>query len=329
MRIGIDLLGGDAPPLDLFEAILSLRSELPKSCSLLLFTTPDLTHGFRSRITPEPGVNIELEEVSQVIEMGDSPLTAVRRKRGSSMAVGLKMVRDGRLDALVSTGNTGALVASATLTLPLLPGVERPGLLASIPSISGHVAVIDIGANLYPKTHHLWQFARMGAAYQRCTEQIARPKIGLLNIGTEEMKGTKGIQEAYQYLVEKLRHSDTPFVGNIEGKDAFTGLVDVIISDGFTGNVFLKTAEGISLFILQYLRKAFEAVLTPDVERVLESLNQRVNYSEYPGALVCGVEGVVVKCHGYSDQQAVASGVKGAIRLIEGNLIGKMKEALS
>jgi phosphate acyltransferase len=299
MRIGVDLLGSDSSPELLLEAV----EELDVVAELVTFG-PD-----------------RFEEITT----DDHPLLALRRKRDASIPSAMRALRDGDIDAFVSLGNTGALVASAAFTLPMLPGVDRPGLLTTLPTLSGSLAVLDVGANISLKPRQYLQFARLGAAYQQCTADIRHPRVGLLNIGTERIKGTRGIRDAH----ELLHSSDLSFVGNVEGRDAFTGDIDVLVTDGFSGNIFLKTAEGISMFILNHLREAFGDAVTPQVEEVLGDLNRHFNYAEYPGALVAGVDGVVVKCHGFSSKQAIQNGIRGAIRLVETNLIDRIKSALS
>lgn len=315
MRIGVDLLGSDSPPETLLQAAVQAQSELPSDVNLVLFGLPQATEG------------LELIPVSQEITTDDSPLHAVRRKRDSSIIVALEMMKRGDLDGFVSAGNTGALVAGATLTLPLLPTIGRPGLLACLPTLTGSVAVMDIGGNVHPKPEHFWQYARMGSAYQSCTEKIKRPKVALLNIGTEAVKGTKGTRDAYRVLAEGA--SDLfEFVGNIEGREVFMGGVDVLVCGGFAGNIFLKTAEGISAFILESLGQAFGEDLTDEISTILTALKRRVHYAEYPGALICGVDGVVVKCHGFSSAQAMTNGIKGAANLIHERLVSSLKTAL-
>lgn len=325
-------MGSDRSPLLLYEAAVEVASGLSQETTLVLLGT----HSAIDQIEPLAVTNpfskhIEFVRVAEEITMDDAPLLAVRRKKESSMLVGMERLRVGELDGLISAGNTGALVASASLTLPMLPGVERPALLATLPTIKGPVAVIDIGGNVICKPKHLLQYARMGSAYQQCREGIVRPRLGLLNIGTEARKGTKAIREAYDLLSQQVEEGvDLPFdfKGNVEGREAFRGVVDVLVSEGFTGNVFLKTAEGISSFILDYLYDAFAGTMNDKVKEVIDTLHKRVDYAEYPGAIVCGVEGVVVKCHGYSCKQAMTNGIKGALTLVEEGMISKMKSAL-
>lgn len=325
MHIGIDLMGSDSPPEVIWEAVFQVASGLSCSDSLVVFGTPEAIEGVSlpSQVVAVP--------VSQTILMDDSPLTAVRRKRDASMTVGMSQLAAGGLSAFISAGNTGALIASAVTSLPMLPKIGRPALLALLPTVHGRVAVIDIGGNISCKSEHLWQFARMGATYQRLEGGMERPRVGLLNIGTEAGKGTKDIQEAYQSLAAHCgspEGGDMIFAGNIEGRDAFLGKVDVLVSDGFTGNVFLKTAEGVCTFLLECLSELFGSSPPEEIRDTLKRLSYHIDYAEYPGAIVCGVEGLVVKCHGCASTRAMVNCIQGAMRLVERGVVPAMKQAL-
>ncbi len=298
MKIGVDLLGSDSSPEILLEAV----HELGDIAELVPFG-PD-----------------QYEEIAT----DDHPLLALRRKRNASIPAAMRALRNGEIDALVSLGNTGALVASATLILKTLTGIDRPGLLTTLPSLTGNLVVLDVGANISLRPRQYFQFAQLGVAYQQCTQNITTPRVGLLNIGTESIKGTRGIRDAF----ELLQASNLSFVGNVEGRDVFRGDIEVLVTDGFSGNIFLKTAEGISMFILDHLREAFGDTITPQIETALANLNRHFHYEEYPGAIVAGVNGVVVKCHGFSSKQAIQNGIRGAIRLVETCLIDKLKRSL-
>jgi glycerol-3-phosphate acyltransferase PlsX len=312
--IGVDLMGSESSPEELFRAVLSAQ-EIPEVSSLVVFSTPQ----FVDKLSATPlGPKIKFFPAQEVIEMEEAPSTAIRRKKRSSMALGLKELAEKRLDAFVSSGNTGALVVGARIYLTTLPGVHRPGLLALLPTMKNHVAVIDVGGNLEKTTDSLVKFAAMGVAFQSAMQNLKDPTIGLLNIGVEAIKGTAVIKETYQALKETFPH----FVGNVEGHEVFEGKVDLLITDGFTGNVFLKTAEGISKFILNSLRQQLGA------EKKLSPLEALINYEEYPGALLCGVDGIVVKCHGYSSGKAMFSGIKGAVNLVHHKIVDKFRSAL-
>lgn len=318
VRIGIDLMGSDSSPESIFEAVLKFSSEIEPQDSLVVFATHSLFPQLKKKYSPFPS-SIGFMTTDESIEMEESPLLAVRRKKNASMAAGIRLLKENEIDAFVSTGNTGALVAFATLHLPLLESVERPGLLVMMPTEKGMVAVIDVGANINPKPEHLTAYAHLGALYQQECFAIRNPKVGLLNIGVEEQKGTKEHKQAY-YLLQK--EFGKAFYGNIEGREVFQGKIDVLVTDGFTGNVFLKTSEGISSFLAEYLQNHFK------IPEIVDHLYHQFNYSEHPGAFLCGVEGIVVKCHGFSDQNALMNGIRGASTLVRKKIIEKLKSRL-
>lgn len=224
--------------------------------------------------------------------MNDDPLTALRQKKGSSIALGIRLLKKKQIDAFVSAGNTGALIASATISLPKLPGITRPALLAVLPTKLSSVAVVDVGGSVSCKAHHLLKYAYMGAAYQKCTAGIEVPKVGLLNIGAESRKGTSLVRQAYQLLKEACQISSATnsspymeFHGNIEGRDVFQSNIDVLVTDGFTGNVLVKTSEGIADVIFEYLMEALHQHPSPALQKTLMSIQSLFHYAEYQGAL--------------------------------------------
>jgi glycerol-3-phosphate acyltransferase PlsX len=304
-RIGVDLMGSDTPPQALATALIQLLKEnFP--AEFLVFASPDveLPNHLPSVICPE------------TIEMRDDPMTAVRRKKESSLCQGLHYLHEKKIDAFISAGNTGALILAAKAKLKTLPLIDRPALLTLLPTHKKEIAVLDVGANLTLKSHHILQFAAIGIAYQK-SRGISHPTVGLLNVGTEAMKGTPQVREAYAKL-QTLNQNSLTFLGNIEGKDVFSGDVDVLVTDGFTGNVFLKTAEGLAAFILKELEKQQPAGFT------ISSLRDRLYVAEHPGAILCGVEGVVVKCHGDITPAKFMSSIKGAARLIQHHFLEKI-----
>lgn len=323
-RIGIDLVGSDTPPQLLLEAVFLFWEKMDASAHLVLFATEEL---FANRSIPS---EIEICPVSEVIGMDEDPLHAMRRKKDSSINVAMQKMHHCELDAFVTAGNTGALIASAMHFLPLLPGITHPALLALIPTKRSPVAVLDIGANVHVRAEDILQFALMGIAYQK-TRDIEQPTVGLLNIGTEKQKGTPELRKAYEFL-QSLNHNiplDHPiFLGNIEGRDVFHGSIDVLVTDGFTGNVFLKTAEGIAAFILDQLQNLGPIESEPFMKAILSTLRQRLHYAEYPGAILCGVDGVIVKFHGAASPQALINSIKGAIRLVNHFFLEKIKNEL-
>jgi glycerol-3-phosphate acyltransferase PlsX len=236
------------------------------------------------------------------------------------------LLKEGILQAFISSGNTGALIASAKIELPELSHVDRPALMTLLPTKKKELAVLDVGANTSYKAKHLTQFASFGAAYQK-TRGVKLPKVGLLNIGSEAKKGTPELQMAYNQLLLLCQRKDPSFVfvGNIEGRDVFHGDIDVLVTDGFTGNVFLKTAEGIAAVIFEELQSS-----TADrgIKRVLAEMRQKLHYTEYPGAILCGVRGIVIKCHGNANPSSTIRSIATAQRLIQHSFLDQIKEEL-
>lgn len=323
-HVGIDLLGSDIAPSELLEAILPFSSELSPFINLTLFGTHDL---FEKRFPPSG--NVIFHAVSEVITMEDAPLAAIRRKKNSSLCTGIRFLKEGHLQAFISAGNTGALTGFAKLQLPTLLHVERPALLTLLPSQQKEIAVLDVGANTTYKAKHLIQFAAMGIAYQK-SRGVKIPVVGLLNIGSEAKKGTPELRQAYHQLQENSKKSTSSFAfaGNIEGRDVFSERIDVLVTDGFTGNVFLKTAEGIASVILEELESSPLEECSPHMKGILARLRQRLHYAEYPGALLCGVEGIVIKCHGSSSPQSFIRSITTAARLVQHAFLDQVRKEL-
>ncbi len=313
-------MGCDTQPLDIAQAILDFLPDLPNSLHIAFFGTQSVL----IKIPKDPRVTTHVAK--EVINMEDDPLYAIRRKRNSSLCVAMQSLKEKGIDALISAGNTGALVASATLFLSKLPGIDRAALLTLLPTKKHPVAVLDVGANPTAKAQHLLQYAAIGLAYQK-SRGVEHPTVGLLNIGSEAGKGTPELQDAYKRLqqLNDPEGEEKIFVGNIEGRDVFNGIVDVLVTDGFTGNVFLKTAEGIASFILQEIEANTTAALIPD----LALLRRRLHYAEYPGAVVSGVEGIVMKCHGDGSPAAFRESLKATSRLLEHDFLTRIKTELS
>lgn len=335
LRIGIDLMGSESSPITLFEAVYLAAQKQRNVIFVVLATLPVVAKirensVFSSFLSQSP-CRIEIHLVSNVIEMDDEPVISVREKKKSSLVTGLRLIRKKRLNGFVSAGNTGALIAGATLLIPMLPGIKRPALLATLPTERGDVVVIDVGGNVSCKARHLVCFAQMGAAYQRCCLGIEKPKVGLLNIGLESKKGTSEIRRAYQLLqdLQLKTKSKMNFIGNVEGRGVFEGCVDVLVTDGFTGNVLLKTSEGVSVFLLKQLKHSLKDIPQQQAETILKQLHDEFDYEEYSGAIICGIDSVVVKCHGKSSSQAMLNGINGAIELVQNDFISQLKQELN
>lgn len=328
-------MGGDSSPHTLFDAVLEAAKQLGALHSLVVIVTKSIAEQlapFSKNLRDPAEAKIEYRIVADSIAMAEEPLRAFRRKKEASMVVGIRLLKKRQLDALVSCGNTGALVGGAALSLPMLPGVYRSALLASLPTERGPVAVLDAGGNVACKAKYLVQFAHLGAAYQRAMHGIETPVVGLLNIGNESGKGTKEVCQAYETLknqcLELAAKGITPrihFAGNVEGRDVFKGAVDVLVTDGFTGNVLLKTTEGAASFILDTLQASLKDSGSKELNDALQRLHKHFNYAEYPGAFLCGIEGVVIKAHGSSSAKALLSSIIGAADLVQKKVVPSIK----
>lgn len=330
LRIGIDLMGGDSSPAHLYDAVEHAVGCYPEIDFTVFATQSALDEVLKHRsISPSQSPSsLEFQIISDVISMDDDPIESIRRKKNSSLVVGFKLLKKRYLDGFVSVGNTGALIAGATLLLPLLPGIKRPALLATLPTEKGAVSIIDVGGNVSCKASHLVQFAQMGVAYQQCCRGVEKPRVGLLNIGIESRKGTAEVRQAYELLQELSVNAGLEFVGNVEGGEVFRGAADVIVTNGFSGNILLKVSEGVSSFILHKLEKAVKAAVPEQGELILGRLQRQFDYEEYSGAIVCGVDCVVVKCHGGTSAKGFLNGIKGAIRLVQNNFVNEMRRIL-
>jgi len=308
MKIALDAMGGDKAPETTVAGAIRAARELP--IEVVLVGAQPLLEQQLARYPRRPS-NLSVIHASEVIEMDDPPVASVRKKKESSINVGMESLRDGRVEAFVSAGNTGAVVCAASLILGLLPGIERPGIAIVLPAIRGETLLIDVGANINPKPTHLLQYALMGEAYVRYVMGTLRPTVGLLNVGEEETKGTDFIRETYNLL----EASGVNFVGNVEGRDIFSGDYDVIVCDGFAGNVALKTAESLAQAISQVLKRALG--MSPITRlgawmcrAAFQALRKEIDYAEHGGALLLGVNGVCIIAHGASTAKAIKNAIR-------------------
>ena len=328
ITIAVDAMGGDHAPRPEVEGAVLAAREL--GVRVLVVGQPAAMKHELAR-HPHRGVSIELVPASEVITMKDSPAQALRRKKESSVHVAVKLVRAGQADGLVSAGNTGAVMAVARFGLGILPSVDRAALAAPFPTMRGGVAVLlDAGANVDSKVVHLEQFAVMGEIYYRAIFGTRRPRVGLLSIGEEEMKGNELTREAYN----RLKQLPLNFVGNVEGRDVFAGNVDVIVCDGFIGNVALKISEGVAQLIASLLKNALQSTLRSQVGYVLsrrayQDFRKKIDYSEYGGAPLLGVRGVTVIGHGQSNANAIKNAIRVAAELARSKLNEKIEQELS
>lgn len=308
MKIALDAMGGDTAPHTTIAGAIRAARELP--IEIVLVGLQDVINEQLKRYRHRPA-NLSVAHAPEIIEMDESPVSSVRKKRGSSINIAVELLRDGKVQAFVSAGNTGAVVSAATLFLGLLPGAERPGIAIVLPGIQGETLLIDVGANIAPKPNHLLQYALMGEAYMRHVMGKPKPKVALLNVGEEETKGTDFIRETYTLL----EASGANFVGNAEGRDLFAGTFDVIVCDGFVGNVALKTSESLAKAISQVLKRSL--AMSPITrlgawlsQSAFKALRQEIDYAEYGGAPLLGVNGVCIIAHGASTAKAIKNAIR-------------------
>jgi phosphate acyltransferase len=310
MIIALDALGGDrAPRESIAGAVQAARAF---GLEIALVGQRALIESELARYDPLPP-GLHVVEASQAIGMGESPVEAVRQKRDAAINVAMRLMKDGGASAVVSAGNTGAVVASALLNLGRLSGVERPAIPALFPSTDRGVLLLDVGANAVCKPSYMVQFGYMGSAYMERIFGLERPRVGLLNIGEEEGKGNDLVQEVY----EKLKKTPLNFIGNVEGKDITAGGVDVVVTDGFTGNVLVKASEALLEFAFSRVRRVVESKLQYRLAGLvlrdaLREMRRRLEYAEYGGVPLLGVNGVVIVAHGRADALAFKNALRAA-----------------
>jgi glycerol-3-phosphate acyltransferase PlsX len=328
ITVAVDAMGGDqAPRPEVEGSVLAAREY---GVRVLLVGQPaDVKRELARHSTK--GLSIEVVPASEVIAMSDAPMVAFRKKKDSSAHVAVRLVRDGGADGMISSGNTGAVMAVARFTLGTLPSVQRPALAAPFPTSRGGVSVLlDVGANVDSKVAHLLQFAVMGEIYYRVIFGTRRPKVALLSIGEEEMKGNELTREVHN----RMKKLSLNFVGNVEGRDIFSGAVDVVVCDGFIGNIALKISEGVAQHIAVFLKKALERTIASQVGYVLsrnayKEFRKKIDYSEYGGAPLLGVRGIVVVGHGRSNANAIKNAVRVTAELAESRVNEKIEQELS
>lgn len=274
--------------------------------------------------------SIEIINTTEVITNDEQPVKAIRRKKDSSIVKGLSMLKEGKAQAMVSAGSTGALMAGGLFILGRLEGIDRPAIGTLFPTAKEPVLILDIGANSEVKPQNLVQFALMGDIYAREILGRHSPRVGLMNIGKEEEKGNSTVKAAY---VDLKQIKNINFIGNIEARNIFEGNADVVVCDGFTGNTFLKTVEGFGMYIFNRLKKEVKSSVKYSlgammVKPALNNVKLSMDYSEYGGAMFLGIDGVLVKCHGSSDRKAIANGIKAAEKFAQANIRTKLKQSL-
>ncbi len=313
VTIALDAMGGDRGAEIVVPAALATL-ERDDSVSLILVGRPDVLEQARRTAQNGYASRLEFKAASEVVGMDEPPAEALRRKKDSSMRVSIQLVKDGEADACVSAGNTGALMATARYVLKTLPGIDRPAIISAVPGVTGPTYMLDIGANVGCSPHHLVQFAVMGSVIARDMLGTERPRVGLLNIGQEDIKGNEIIREAAMLLAQ----SGLNYQGFVEGDGIFHADIDVVVSDGLVGNVAIKTMEGVAKLIGSFLKEEFHRSPLRELQGLtarsaLEAIRARLDPRRYNGASLVGLNGVVLKSHGGADQVAFETAVKTAI----------------
>jgi glycerol-3-phosphate acyltransferase PlsX len=318
MKIALDAVGGDYGPAPCVEGALQAVKEFDVEVILvgdavLLEQECERQSGHDPRLT--------IQHASQVVEMHESPAAVARKKRDSSIWVATELVKNGRADAVVSPGNTGASMVASFFVLGLMKGVERPAIATSLPTLSGEAIMLDVGANVDCTAKHLQQFALMGNEYAKHLLGKPNPRVGLLSIGEEDSKGNEVTKEAFKLL----KGSSMNFVGNIEGRDVYSGIADIVVCDGFIGNVALKISEGVAEMIKRLLLKEISGhflgrLAYPLIARPLMNLKRKIDYAEFGGAPLLGVNGITMICHGRSSAKAIKNAIRRAKGMAEGDV---------
>lgn len=324
MKIAVDAMGGDYAPEEVVKGAVSALEERDLEIILLGDIEKIKEELIKYKYKKD---KLSVINCKEYIETAEFPLDAIRSKRDSSIVVGTKLLKDNKADAFISAGNSGAVMAAALLELGCVPGIRRPTIAAILPSAKGKVLVLDVGANVDCKPEHLPQFALIGSKYVKYILGIKNPKIGLLNIGEEENKGNKFAQNAY----EKLKNTDINFVGNIEGKDIFKGKVDVVVCDGFTGNILLKSSEGLAKLLLTTINNMIISQLPQNQE--MDKLTQNfmdlvkmTDYTEHGGTPLLGVNGLCFICHGRSKAKSFKNAILNTGKFVDAKLVEHFKE---
>jgi phosphate acyltransferase len=327
--IALDAMGSDRAPRPEIEG--AVQAARHHHVRVLLVGRQQMLHAELSRYPAAAGLPLEIVHASEVIAMGDKAVQAVRAKRDSSLRVGLRLVRERRAAGFVTAGNTGAAMATAKMVLGGIPGVDRPALAAVFPTAVGTTAILlDVGANVDCKPHNLEQFAVMGEIYFRSMFGTRRPRVGLLSIGEEEGKGNDLTRDAF-HLLKQLPLN---FIGNVEGRDLYNGSVDVIVADGFVGNVALKTSEGVANLVRATLKESLKATITRQVGYLLSrsafsDFKKRLDHTEYGGAPLLGVKGVCFITHGSSNANAIKNAIRVAAEFAERRINDKIERELA
>ncbi|MFC1478227.1 phosphate acyltransferase PlsX [Candidatus Margulisiibacteriota bacterium] len=323
MKIAVDAMGGDHAPQEVVKGAIAAVNELGIDVILVgnqeIITSELKKNNFQK--------NISIVHASQVIQMGESPVTAIKTKKDSSINVGLQLVKDGSADGFISAGNTGAVMTAAVFNLGRVKGIERPAIATVWPTKKGRTVILDVGANAECKPKHLLQFGQLGSIFAEEVLHKSKPAVGLLSIGEEEKKGNDLVVGA----LPLLKQSKINFIGNVESSDIFKGDVDVFVCDGFVGNMLLKFAEGVLSFFSSLIKKEVKKNFMAKIGALFlipafKSVQKSTNYDEYGGALLLGVKGVCIISHGRSESKAIKNAIKVAKESAEANIVNKFAQ---
>jgi glycerol-3-phosphate acyltransferase PlsX len=329
ITVAVDAMGGDHGPHVTVPAALSVLDRDPHVNIVLVGLSDVLEAELRQR-RRHTDARLRIHHAPEVVAMDEPPAQALRNKKHSSMRLAVELVRTGEAHAAVSAGNTGALMAISRFVLKMLPGIERPAICTVLPSLRGPVYMLDLGANVDCTAEHLRQFAVMGAMLASAVEEKANPRVGLLNIGAEAIKGNDVVKEA----AELLRHSHLNFYGNVEGDDIYKGTTDVVVCDGFVGNVALKTTEGLARMLGAFLREEFKRSLLSRLMAlaawpVIQRFKKRVDPRRYNGATLLGLRGIVIKSHGGADSFAFRFAIERAVSEARHGVLRRISEQMA
>lgn len=331
MKILLDAMGGDNAPDATIKGTVAAINQV--KAEVILIGIEEVIRKkvkeFYGKELEEISNRIKIKNATETIEMEDIPTLAIKRKKDSSMVVGFKMLKEGEGDVFISAGNSGALLTGATLLVGRIKGIDRPALAGILPAYKSQLLLIDSGSNTNCKPINLLQFAQMANIYLKNTFGIEKPRIGLLNIGTEETKGNELTKESYKLLKEKSPELGINFIGNVEGREAFSGEIDAIVTDGFSGNIFLKAIEGLGKFVKRSLTESLMKNIFSTIAAIpalpgIKRFSKTVDYKSYGGALFLGVKKPVVKAHGSSDEVLFEFTIKQAEKFVENKAVEKM-----
>ncbi|MFT5134628.1 MAG: glycerol-3-phosphate acyltransferase PlsX [Gammaproteobacteria bacterium] len=326
--IALDAMGGDHGPAEIVPAALSCLKIHP-TLEIILVGDEDVLNRVLVENSAATSERLRIKHASEVVEMHELPSRALRNKKDSSMRVAIEMVKEGGAGACVSAGNTGALMATARFILKMLPGIDRPAICSMMPGIKGHTHVLDLGANVDPSSEQLFQYAVMGAELTSAVDNVKDPTVALLNVGAEEIKGNDRVKQA----AILLNDSHLNYVGFVEGNDLYTGKVDVIVCDGFSGNIALKASEGVAELFSTHAIDVFQGSLYGKLAAlisspVLKEIRRKIDPRRYNGASLLGLKGIVVKSHGGADRLSFAHAIEEAMIEVTKNVPERISERL-